>query len=617
MASVNDRAKVDVPDLSLHSILDGNINSLARVSSNNKHNEDDASHPLAELCAECEDQPAQLLCETCTDRFCEVCFAVLHRKGARRAHVPTFLYSKSNEISTPGPHGDMTSDVNMRGGEKRSSDHFCVEVERALAQIALITTPAKELNSAPREWFVERSKYIPMRLTEDERKYLHLVEAALNVSEYTEKVDIEPESESSPKAKRIVHQIRELCATMSGLVVSLNYKQGQALIADRDFKANENFFQQIFEIGRRHKIMNPDKMRTTYGKLMYLLQDSQTAEVKELLELSCIKPIITVYSVLEEHDALELLRDDLVPTATKAIVAEGRSMEEILAERDAKDIALATLASRYEREGLNQERIRQCLYSIADNCGYLRVNSGPCEKMIEYLERYFHPTEVLDEQSSLAIEDGTDGARLSHDHEKQYAYVIQSMTLWREILNDMFRLWTLVDEDLLSERVPYRLCDTGQGLNRMQDAPKTTRMMHIIVANAEKNVGSWVGSSAVHMADDSVPNALMFIEKYSQIYRIFLPVCNTLEQIPKLVEDPDLSYYVDNKFGGVESLRREILRDFFRHAFDGSGAGSYFDAGSCIDGRLTSTWEWCSLLEKKRYYSIFLLTGFIGFDGDW
>ena len=34
------------------------------------------------------------------------------------------------------------------------------------------------------EWFVERSKYIPMRLTLAERKYLRLLEAALNVSEY-------------------------------------------------------------------------------------------------------------------------------------------------------------------------------------------------------------------------------------------------------------------------------------------------------------------------------------------------------------------------------------------------------------------------------------------------
>ena len=42
---------------------------------------------------------------------------------------------------------------------------------------------------------------------------------------------------------------------------------------------------------------------------------------------------------------------------------------------------------------------------------------------------------------------------------------------------------------------------------------------------------------------------------------------------------------------------------------------NFFDAGSCIDGRLTSAWNWCSKLEKKRYYPLFLLTGFVSFDG--
>ena len=36
---------------------------------------------------------------------------------------------------------------------------------------------------------------------------------------------------------------------------------------------------------------------------------------------------------------------------------------------------------------------------------------------------------------------------------------------------------------------------------------------------------------------------------------------------------------------------------------------NFFDAGSCIDGRLTSAWNWCSMLEKKRYFYVFLLTG--------
>jgi hypothetical protein len=122
------------------------------------------------------------------------------------------------------------------------------------------------------EWFVERAKYIPLRLTLGERKYLRLLEAALSVSEYTDKIDTIGFGLS--KAKRIVHQIRELCAIMSGLVLAADYKQGQELFQDRDFESNSEFYQQIFELGRRHKIMNPEKMRTTYGKLIYLLQGS-------------------------------------------------------------------------------------------------------------------------------------------------------------------------------------------------------------------------------------------------------------------------------------------------------------------------------------------------------
>ena len=88
-----------------------------------------------------------------------------------------------------------------------------------------------------------------------------------------------------------------------------------------------------------------------------------------------------------------------------------------------------------------------------------------------------------------------------------------------------------------------------------------------------------------------------------------------LGELPALCKDPEVASYVESAFGGVEACRKAILLDFFRHAFDGSGADNFFDAGSCIDGRLTSAWNWCAKIEKKPYYPIFKLAGHVGFDG--
>lgn len=90
--------------------------------------------------------------------------------------------------------------------------------------------------------FIERSKYIPLRLTFDERKYLRLLESALNVCEYTDKIDV---IVYSNKAKRIVVQIKEICSILSGLVLAADYNAGQALFKDRDFEHNHEFFQDM------------------------------------------------------------------------------------------------------------------------------------------------------------------------------------------------------------------------------------------------------------------------------------------------------------------------------------------------------------------------------------
>ena len=255
--------------------------------------------------------------------------------------------------------------------------------------------------------------------------------------------------------------------------------------------------------------------------------------------------------------------------------------------------------------------------------------------MIAYLHKYFSPANV-DAEHTLAIQaedaeeegrlDSASGTtsrgrtRLSHDHEKQYMYVLQSLTLWREIVHDLFRLWWLAEADLLDEDTRYEMRDTGQGTQRVQQASRIGKAMHgILYAVQQRNCTDehgWVGSSVIHLGDNNVPNALMFIDKYTQVSKILNPIDYCLRQIGSMGKDPGLSAYIKATFGSVDGARRAILRDFFRFGFDGSGADNFFEAGSCIDGRLTSAWNWCQRLPEKPFYTIFKLCGHLGFDGE-
>lgn len=82
-----------------------------------------------------------------------------------------------------------------------------------------------------------------------------------------------------------------------------------------------------------------------------------------------------------------------------------------------------------------QEAILRCLYSIADNNSYLLFNRDPVDRMVAYLRAFFC-AECAEPGGSLAIHGGMQGARLTHSHERQYHYVLQSLTLWREISHE-------------------------------------------------------------------------------------------------------------------------------------------------------------------------------------
>jgi len=545
-------------------------------------------------CSECETQQATVQCEQCDDTYCEICFTALHRKGRRLQHTTqpiAGVESASNEPTKPSHTEEELTDEPM-------------------------ATPLPTGERATSE-YAERAKYIPLRLKYEERKLLRLLEGSLRSSDYTDKVD---RLTFKNKARRTYTQLVEICATLSGLVVAADYQSGQDVVQSRSFKQYEKFFKRFFEIGRRHKVMNPEKMRSEYGKLMYILQDSVHPEVQELLEFSCFRPIQTVYDYLEQCGAEAMLDESCMEIATRAVAnytMDGRrkSRPEVREEVRSKENAVKYLTRKYARQ-VSEDDIQRAIYSIGDNNSFLLGTRDPIEKMIRYLKKYFRP-DAMEDGYSLAIEGGREGARLTHAHDRQYYYCLQSLALWREVSNEMFKLWYQADQDLLSPQQEYQLKDTGQGVNRVQQCPLVESTMRQILHNVQSEVGqgNWVGSSVIHLGDHNVPNALMFIDKYTQVSWILNPIVLVMERVEELARDERIGYFVNDVYGGCDKLKKDILVDFFRYGFDGSGADNFFDAGSCIDGRLTSAWNWCSKLHEKPFYPIFKLTGFRGFDG--
>lgn len=88
--------------------------------------------------------------------------------------------------------------------------------------------------------------------------------------------------------------------------------------------------------------------------------DAQAPEVQDLLGFSLVNPeqplVRTVYGVLEEEGCLDVLRDDLIGTATMEIVSEGKDRRVVQREIKAKERAVETLAAKYGGRSFRGER---------------------------------------------------------------------------------------------------------------------------------------------------------------------------------------------------------------------------------------------------------------------
>lgn len=738
--------------------------------------------------------------------------------------------------------------------------------------------------------------FTPLRLNEEERKILQVLLSALNTCQYTDKVDV---ATYTGRGAIIDQQLRETWATLLGLAVaagdaeqvfddsttSSNRMLGDNAIrsihgyniCSHDFDVGPKgaeYINRACEIGRRYKMMNPDKMRTEYGTLINMLQDAAQQRCRGgraggVHIRSC--SVETVHTALASLALTEFMWDLDVALATKTIVPWETDPEKALIVTETmKSEASQRVIQRFSGPNIPEERIKLILDSLADADAYTVMNTRQTQRMIQLLQENFH-SEVPKRHPEfgdgpmcwlfgLEIASGKGGSRLSHDHDEQWHYVMQTYALWLEILGRFHEFWMAAEYDLLKEGpgAAPSLRNTGQGLNRVQDAAK----IGILMATCQRNVcrrpypvlgkfgdtvnvfpnriicpptndymngngesshstsssnghhnghengahssshsngevhthsngevhtnggahhttngensmnisksnnlngkntfkvprqvaataayqqqqnklkqsnnipsitpthtsssmngggacagpppvvdtqttakikitlkpivpgislglgngknyngfpsfkkpiaqatpppvvvptipnpyssmlppipsQSWVGSAVVHLGDNCVPNGLVFVDKYAQIPRLlgpFLDVCDYLDSLVPPTLDmlnvPDLASklepipvtvsakgfcsderalrYVCRKFGSPQRAKLYIMKDFVRSGFNGSGGDNYYDAGSCIDGRLTSAWNLCSKIEKRSYYPIMMLSGFYGFDG--
>jgi len=76
--------------------------------------------------------------------------------------------------------------------------------------------------------------------------------------------------------------------------------------------------------------------------------------------------------------------------------------------------------------------------------------------------------------------------------------------------------------------------------------------MRSILHSAQQQLGTWVGSSVIHLGDANVPNSLMFIDKYNQVARILCPVVTCLRGLPGIQNNSELCAWVKATYGSVE-----------------------------------------------------------------
>jgi Protein of unknown function (DUF2009) len=150
------------------------------------------------------------------------------------------------------------------------------------------------------------------------------------------------------------------------------------------------------------------------------------------------------------------------------IITGDKSKKELDQEIAMKAKIAADLITRHTSATLSKQEIQRVLDSISDNEAYLSFNVLPVERALRILRDTFDPRSP-DEHYSLELKMKirksfmsfggfsskymNHSACLSHDHATQYTFVLQSLSLWKEIMGHLPKLWLYADNDLINEQV--------------------------------------------------------------------------------------------------------------------------------------------------------------------
>jgi hypothetical protein len=138
------------------------------------------------------------------------------------------------------------------------------EQERKQAELDqyadLVLAPEGPMEDDEKINFTEMAKYVPLRLEFEERRLLRLLESTIDSSEYTDRVEAAPPAVTAHQLHRHTATVlKNICSVLSGLVVA-HAAAETSILTLRNFSDHKNLFQAVFEIARRYKILNPERI---------------------------------------------------------------------------------------------------------------------------------------------------------------------------------------------------------------------------------------------------------------------------------------------------------------------------------------------------------------------